>query len=155
EVVLALEDVAHADPEQRVVVDQQDLDPCVGTAPVGTAPSAVRTLVGHCHLPQLLFAGSSASRTVVPVVAFEMMSNLAPMSWARSRMKRSPKWRFELWSSTSSTGKPRPLSVISRTHCGSFPSLPATGTRNVARRTRVAAACFRALRSDSCATRST
>ena len=52
EVRLRVEDLAHADPEERVVVDEQDLDALRGVAPVGTATPPLRSRVvtrSHRH----------------------------------------------------------------------------------------------------------
>ena len=54
EVRLALEDLAHAHAEQRVVVDEQDLGPLLRVAPVRTAAPAIRSRVVGFHHGQLL-----------------------------------------------------------------------------------------------------
>ena len=55
EVRLALEDLAHAHAEQRVVVDQQDLGALVRVAPVGAAAPAIRAAV----IGSIIFLDSS------------------------------------------------------------------------------------------------
>ena len=54
EVRLALEDLAHAHAEQRVVVDEQDLGPLLGIASVGPAAPAIGPgVVGSVHFVHL------------------------------------------------------------------------------------------------------
>jgi hypothetical protein len=65
EVGLAFQDLAHPDPEQGVVVDQQDLGPLIGVSAVRAAPSAVGALVVGCHVHVLCFSLCVCERVFV------------------------------------------------------------------------------------------
>jgi hypothetical protein len=49
EVLFALQDLAHPDPEQRVVVDQQDLHAHIRVAPVWSSTTAIRAAIHARH----------------------------------------------------------------------------------------------------------
>src|SRR5262249_3593544 len=132
EVRLALEDVAHADPEQRVVVDEKDPRLLARAATVGATPTPFRAAVIHAHL--LSSRKGIANQTTVPPSGRERTSKRAPKSSARSRMNCRPNLRRPP-AATAPTSKPRPSSRISRTHAP-----PSSRLLTV---TFVAAACLR------------
>ena len=119
EVRLAAEDVGDPDPEQGMVVDDQDPRRLARIAAIRATSSPIRAAVidvahSFSFAPDRAFVGI-ASRTTVPPSARDRTSNRAPISSARSRMNCSPKFRRRR-DATVPTSKPRPSSRISSTH---------------------------------------
>ena len=110
------EDVGDADPEQGVVVDDEDPRRLAGARRSGpprrrSGPPYSIALICSPLLPS--GAVGIASRTTVPPSGRDRTSNRAPISSARSRMNCNPKLRRPR-AATAPTSKPRPSSRISR-----------------------------------------
>src|SRR6266508_59681 len=145
EVGLLLEDVADADPEQGMVVDDEDLCLLADGPPVGSTPPPLGPAVVHrAHL--LSSPVGIDSTTTVPPAGRDRTSKRAPISSARSLMNWRPKLRRPR-DATAPTSNPLPSSRTSR-----FQSVPAIRLEIV---TRLAAACLRTFCRASWATRST
>ena len=127
------EDVRDADPEEGVVVDDEDPGPLVGAAPVRAAPPAVRPGIASCTA-LLSRSDGIVSRDDGAAAGRDRTSNAPPISSARSRMNCRPKLRRPR-AATAPMSKPRPSSRTSRTQ--------RSPSRRVASRTWRAPACLR------------
>ena len=127
EVGLATEDVGDADPEQGVVVDDEDPRRSRRASRRSGPPrrrSGPLYSIALIRSPLLPSAGpvGIASRTTVPPSGRDRTSNRAPISSARSRMNCSPKLRRPR-AATAPTSNPRPSSRTSRTQSSSSTSV--------------------------------
>ncbi len=114
---LPLQDVAHANAEEGVVVDQENRR-LLSAAAVWPRPAPLRPgVVDRTHA--LSSPTGIDSQTTVPPPGRDRTSNLAPMSSARSRMNWRPKLRRPL-AATALTSKPRPSSETSRIQSSRF-----------------------------------
>ena len=116
EVRLALQDVAHPDAEQRVVVDEEDPRLLARAATVGSTPPPIRAAVFHAHL--LSSRNGIASQTTVPPPGRDRdleagADELGALTHElEAEIPAAP-------CGDGSTSKPRPSSRISSTHVSS------------------------------------